>query len=179
MIQRWIHLLANFSFSVEHRSGTKHGNADGLSRAPHAKEHPEILLTDDTILSIHNISEPSWTPKFLKEAQLEDPDISFLFKILSEKSTISKELFTSLSKTGQFYAELLDSLKIDKNGIIRYSFTVTNEMSKLPKELYLLPERLIQSAVIKAHLQVSHMALQATYNKLIQHAFFPNMKKRI
>jgi hypothetical protein len=36
MISRWLDTLANFDFEVVYRKGTAHGNADGLSRAPHA-----------------------------------------------------------------------------------------------------------------------------------------------
>ena len=31
-IARWLELLSEFTYTVEHRKGTKHGNADGLSR---------------------------------------------------------------------------------------------------------------------------------------------------
>jgi hypothetical protein len=33
-IARWIEALSEFNFEIEHRSGVKHGNADGLSRCP-------------------------------------------------------------------------------------------------------------------------------------------------
>lgn len=33
-VARWIEALSEFSFEIEHRSGTKHGNADGMSRCP-------------------------------------------------------------------------------------------------------------------------------------------------
>ena len=31
---RWLHTLQQFQFSIVHRAGRDHGNADGLSRAP-------------------------------------------------------------------------------------------------------------------------------------------------
>lgn len=33
-IARWIECLSEFNFEIEHRSGVKHGNADGMSRCP-------------------------------------------------------------------------------------------------------------------------------------------------
>ena len=33
-IARWLTALGTFDFSIEHRAGSKHGNADGLSRRP-------------------------------------------------------------------------------------------------------------------------------------------------
>ena len=34
MMARWLHTLQQFQFSIVHRAGSDHGNADGLSRAP-------------------------------------------------------------------------------------------------------------------------------------------------
>ena len=34
MMARWLHTLQQFQFSIVHRAGNDHGNADGLSRAP-------------------------------------------------------------------------------------------------------------------------------------------------
>ena len=34
MLSRWLHSLQQFQFSIIHRPGRDHGNADGLSRAP-------------------------------------------------------------------------------------------------------------------------------------------------
>ena len=36
MLSRWLHSLQQFQFSIIHRPGKDHGNADGLSRAPSA-----------------------------------------------------------------------------------------------------------------------------------------------
>jgi hypothetical protein len=33
-VARWLEILSEFNFSIEHRAGVKHGNADGLSRRP-------------------------------------------------------------------------------------------------------------------------------------------------
>ena len=33
-MSRWLHALQKFQFSIVHRPGKDHGNADGLSRAP-------------------------------------------------------------------------------------------------------------------------------------------------
>ena len=34
MMDRWLHALQQFQFTIVHRAGIDHGNADGLSRAP-------------------------------------------------------------------------------------------------------------------------------------------------
>ena len=39
MMSRWLHALQQFQFSIVHRPGKDHGNADGLSRAPSLRPH--------------------------------------------------------------------------------------------------------------------------------------------
>jgi len=36
-VARWLEILAEFSYMIEHRPGKKHSNADGLSRCPEGK----------------------------------------------------------------------------------------------------------------------------------------------
>ena len=51
MILRWFEILASFDFTVKHRKGTLHGNADALSRAPHtalpSPQEEKILVSDE------------------------------------------------------------------------------------------------------------------------------------
>ena len=47
MLARWIAALAAFDYSMEHRPGTKHGNADGLSRRKCARpDCPDCQMDD-------------------------------------------------------------------------------------------------------------------------------------
>ena len=51
---RWLRILSTYDFDIQHRAGTKHDNADSLSRACHApflsKEEAQDILADDQIL---------------------------------------------------------------------------------------------------------------------------------
>ena len=53
MMARWLHTLPQFQFSIIHRAGREHGNADGLSRAPSTpyKQYtrPDFLTVDTTV----------------------------------------------------------------------------------------------------------------------------------
>ena len=50
-IARWIAYLQQFDYSIEHKSGNKHTNADGLSRRPYLEmSNPDTLVADDEIL---------------------------------------------------------------------------------------------------------------------------------
>ena len=52
---RWLRILSTYEFDIQHRAGTKHGNADSLSRATHApflcqRESEEVLAGDQILL---------------------------------------------------------------------------------------------------------------------------------
>ena len=58
---RWLRIISTYDFDIQHRAGTKHGNADSLSQTSHApflseKEAQEILA-DDQILSLGEAPE--------------------------------------------------------------------------------------------------------------------------
>ena len=56
ILMRWLRILSAYDFDIQHRAGTKHGNADALSRAPHApflsEREVQEVLADDQILSL-------------------------------------------------------------------------------------------------------------------------------
>ena len=45
-VARWIEILSEFDFTIEHRAGAKHGNADGLSRCSDCKQCSRIEERD-------------------------------------------------------------------------------------------------------------------------------------
>ena len=62
-VARWIELLAEFNFVVQHRPGTKHGNADGLSRRAEkdneieTEEKQEVGVIDRTGVAVETVRE--------------------------------------------------------------------------------------------------------------------------
>ena len=58
---RCLRILSTYEFDIQHRAGTKHGNADSLSRASHAlflsQQEAEQVLADDQILLLGEAME--------------------------------------------------------------------------------------------------------------------------
>ena len=58
---RGLRILSTYEFNIQHRAGTKHGNADSLSRATHApylsQREAEEVLADDQILLLGEARE--------------------------------------------------------------------------------------------------------------------------
>ena len=178
MIERWLSTLANYSFTVEHRAGTKHQNADAMSRAPHlTNKNP--LQCEEIVATISAPDAQPWSPTYLRRQQLNDPDISYLFPIIEKKTELSKEIFSGLSQIGRVYSNLITDLMIDRHGIMRYRLPKSQNPFSADRHVYLLPNCLVKSAIMRAHKQISHLASKATFNKLKLYAYFPNMMRRI
>ena len=71
-IARWLECLSEYDFEVVHRPGTKHTNADALSRMP----CPQCQLLVQQVATVpSDIWLPCWTLKELAEEQRQDPSI--------------------------------------------------------------------------------------------------------
>ena len=67
MEARWLSIISDFNFFMLHRAGSRHGNADALSRAPHVigalqKCHPDL---DDQVME--GIKSVIYRPGFLTD----------------------------------------------------------------------------------------------------------------
>ena len=90
-VARWIERLSIFNFTIEHRPGQKHGNADGVSRRPWPdnglETHTEVVTSDDNVRSVTMKMDEStghwchrWTNSDMKLHQYEDSHIGRLLK---------------------------------------------------------------------------------------------------
>ena len=110
---RWLEVMEEYDFSVEHRPGIRHTNADALSRHPCSvktcvcKNHqPDDEFVVKAITTIKESSEISntteslndgdtefWSLNGLHSAQKSDPDISFIMNLM-ENSPVKTSLDT-------------------------------------------------------------------------------------
>ena len=76
MILRWLEILASFDLTVKHKKGTLHGNADSLSRAPHATlpspAEEKVLVSDETAVIATLQVPPGFTKEEVREHQERD-----------------------------------------------------------------------------------------------------------
>ena len=115
MILRWLEILASFDFTVKHRKGTLHGNADALSRAPHAAlpspQEEKILVSDEAAVVAALQAPPGFTLEELKDHQDRDEHLSDVRRWKSTPpSEAEKQL---LSPDKQRLLALLPSLHQD------------------------------------------------------------------
>lgn len=116
-LARWTEILSEFSFEIQFRPGTRHSNADSLSRYPfnitQPNDNPEQLapLTEQ-ILTVFAVQRPiaempsDWTIslEFIKEKQVNDPVVSKLRGWLENGFPLKEEVVNESppSKPGSF-----------------------------------------------------------------------------
>ena len=101
MMSRWLHALQQFQFSIVHRPGKDHRNADGLSRAPSSPCRqctrpdcpPAILLHNDTDQPFDSVSTGSSEDADLVPVQSGEDWIARLDDDLSQPAEISGDSF--------------------------------------------------------------------------------------
>ena len=82
-VARWLELLAQYDYKIEHRPGRKHQNADALSRKPLVvAEDTDQITQTNAVGSSTSTWVPSWTVTNLRSSQAGDPDLK---KILAWK----------------------------------------------------------------------------------------------
>src|SRR5580693_4621484 len=78
---RWLEMMEEFQFEIQHRPGRAHGNADALSRRP-CRQCGDGAVTEETVKAraiVFNqpseIPDSPWNPSVLAEASKDDPEI--------------------------------------------------------------------------------------------------------
>lgn len=175
MIQRWLDTLANFQFTVVHRAGKKHGNADALSRIAHAEEADPESPEDEAIYSLrHN---PLWTVEQLRQAQLEDEDLSVIRRWLLQGQKPDDLTVRAMSPKGKVYAGLFQDLRMDGQGLIRYH-DQRGPMGQ-PRARLCLPPSLWEEAIRRVHEIGGHQAVAATEQRVGRNLFFPHLRREV
>jgi len=204
MTARWLDTLANFSFKVQYRPGPKHGNADGLSRAPHLPEQKEVDQDDDeerlshlrlaTIstlsdedeedgnivrdtLSMSPFAQSRYLPRTSAEwaqEQKHDPTLRYIIACITQKYIPTKEMIRRFSPPLRYLYDLLPLLYLDENNTLSI-ITPTPGTTKLPVGgIPIVPRHLERPLVKLAHEIVGHRGIHATHYVLCTKAFLPS-----
>ena len=168
-IQRWLDVISSYDFDVIPRKGTKHGNADALSRAPHLPQIKYVDYEDEKICQIHELTPEQRmvpSPSRLREAQERDPDLRPLLPHYTAGPCRSREEVV--------YEQLRESTRIPSP-----TAPVEYWSPSLQKWVPILPAELQETAIKAAHLSVGHLGDFATTAALAERCFFIGMRTKV
>ena len=171
MIARWLQTLSNFSFDVEYRKGKDHGNADGLSRAPHLDELSDSSEEESATVAPLR-AEPLTNWNQLLQEQNQDSTIRAILPLVKDQAVLDPVALRKLSPSTRIYHDLLPQLFLSRKGLL-YRLTA------LGQSVICVPD-VLQNQVIKtAHETGGHQGLEQTCARLREKTFFPHMRKRV
>ena len=158
--------ISNYDFTVIHRAGKNHGNADALSRIDHAPQLPEPSVHDkERILAIQTRSDP--LPAFAV-AQDKDEDLSLIKATLTSGRALQGADFKDASKVQNFYFKIFKSLVI-VNGVLKLRLPSGALRTCLPRSMW-------SSALKVAHDDTGHIAFDRSLHSLQARVIFPGMR---
>ncbi len=196
--RRWLDTLANYDFKVAYRPGKRHGNADGLSRAPHIAAQPggqtEIGTDEEeeekecrqaSLVAVAVAGLDHWkSPQKMKEAQENDETLGTVLEWLQQGKTSAD--FESLERRSMtrdqaHYNAQLGMLKIDSDGVIRRRQPNEEHLFPWRKDRWLpcLPEELWPVACRVAHEHLGHLGVDRSLHLLANQVYFPHAKQEM
>ncbi len=182
ILERWLAVLADFDFDVQHRPGTRHGNADGLSRVRRS-EPPDYLEEDALVaavaagntagfLDLHGQGKDE-----LRAEQQNDPELSQVRKWIQAGEAPDVFAVRAASRIGKIYAGLFNDLCILEDGVI---------YQKLPERgitagrlAPCIPKSMWDDVIRLAHVTGGHMGVNVTASRLRGKVYFPGLYAEI
>ena len=191
-VARWLERLQEYAFTVKHRPGLSHANADALSRRPRRKHGSCPSCGDTEYVSAAFLQQSeskegasktqekkfSWTTGEIAQAQRSDPDINSVIARMGESQPKPSpgELLSLSPISREIWAphELLEL----KDNVLRIC---PKERSKKLKPRIVLPEPLVKPALQRLHdgLEGSHLGQLKTLRKVQARFWRPGLAKAV
>ncbi|XP_067667689.1 uncharacterized protein [Haliotis asinina] len=175
-LARWLGVLSEYDFRIEHRPGKKHGNADGMSRKPCKQCGMEDTATG---MLAQLIIEPQWSLSEIHTEQMSDPDLKPIFILVESHAAKPKwEELSSESATTKVYWGLWDSLEIVQGVLCRkWADSFGNQKSLLT----VVPRSLQKQILYEAHSGKAggHFAYMKTLSKVRKRFYWHGMSDQL
>ncbi|GBM68306.1 Transposon Ty3-I Gag-Pol polyprotein [Araneus ventricosus] len=183
-IARWIQRLQEYDFEIQHRKGTSHGNADGLSRTPCKESCKQCtnaekkfgMERDISVKVVTTTTVDPWSSCEIQKAQLEDPAIK---PILEKKLNLAErpswqEIAPESPATKRYWA-LWDSLHL-KDGVL-YRKWESDDGNSYRWQL-ILPKSRIPEVLRETHDSASggHFGVMKTLSKTRERFYWDRLR---
>ncbi|KAL5004187.1 hypothetical protein ScPMuIL_017643, partial [Solemya velum] len=164
-IARWLEFLSSYQFTIEHRVGSKHLNADALSRIP--------------VCSTITFDQFGWSKTDILKFQSEDPVLQIMIELLKKHD--DRPHFNEISsdnKDVKSYWIQWEQLELSDDVLYRKWFDpATNETRKL----LIVPPEMRNEILTLAHDSTTggHFGIKKTRDKIRQIFYWLGMRKDV
>ena len=172
-LARWLEQLQEFNFTIVHRRGRKHNNADALSRLPCRQcGRNSHLGPEELVINTTAIQSPLVPAELLCNAQLEDPSLG---PLLRGKQHGCKPCIEDLGPTSRETRRLLqiwDQLQVKDRVLCRLYLPVHTEG---PRAQQLVPKALHNEVFCQLHEGIGggHLGIDKTVSRLRECFYWP------
>ena len=161
MILRWLEILASLEFTIRHRKGTLHGNADSLSRAPHAALptpwEEKILVSDEGTVVAALQAPPGFTLEEMQDHQQRDNHLQDVQWWKAEPPTETEKQLLSPDQR-----KLLAFLPAFQQDATSGLWGLTGQEDGMENTRLYVPHALLHRIVETAHQFLGHAGITAT-----------------
>ncbi len=176
---RWLHEISQYQgrYTIEHRPGDKHGNADGLSRIPcrqcKREDCSSAALQPQPPVRLLQI-ESTWSAVELCAAQKADPDICDILEAVTKGEKPVSAVTEAWSRAARRYLADWDRLFV-REGVL-YRHWVDDEGVVVASQL-ITPHRLRRDVMVRAHDHqlAGHAGQDRTMARLRPHFYWSGM----
>ena len=196
-IARWLETLASYQFTIEHRAGRSHGNADALSRRPcsnsdsdckhcakaEAGFSPETVKTQFAAVTTRSqatvpkteSTESKHETISISEYQSNDPILKKVISWVQTKQKPPWEEISHLDATSKYYWARFDSLIYERD-ILYHKWEDSS-----PKFQAVVPSSLTEEVLRGAHDSLSggHLGIKKTLSKIRDKYMWHHMAKDV
>jgi transposase InsO family protein len=188
---RWVEQLEEYEFDVQHRPGTRHGNADAMSRHPcpvrspctACRPKPEVeqcnavkQIQEDAVDASEILNDDLWSAEALREHQKADAEIGPVYEAMSASSEKPSSKMTALwSRETKILWHQWPRLNLI-NGILYRKFEDPDGLRYWWQ--LIVPVRYRKELFQRAHSGMSggHLGLERTESQLGRRMYWPTWK---
>jgi len=186
-LARWLEVLAEYQFSVEHRAGSKHGNADSLSRSPctqcgrQESEEEEVAATNLHAYNNHQAGSWAllWPPDELQALQRADPDLHPVIEWLT--SNCMPTTFPHQSSHNQQTLWAQRQQLVIRDGVLYRKWEDVPGKGCHRSLQIILPKELVPTTLeaLHDHSTAGHLGITKTLQKIRSRFYWPGQRRDV
>ena len=174
-IARWLEILSEFDFDIQHRAGRLHGNADAVSRIPCSQcgfRYDMNVESDEYVFTL------STSPSNIRQMQENDDDLQTLRSWLEGKGRPDSKRIEGKSYYLKSLYSQYDRLCI-MDGIVYRRWDDIE--SKIPRYQALVPLKERRTVLQYCHDErtAGHLGLKKTLEKIRQKYYWPKLQNDV